>query len=136
MGIVKVLGFWLLITLGILSLSCTFVDGEISRLRDLLHEKDKKSLVTRKLKKASSESLKQFIKEVDSSGVLQKIIKRKIHIPKDSSLTLTSQVSRPNIFPNIFNQGDGFIVDAVVEWPIWCKLEDCIENESFIIELD
>ncbi|CAL8133867.1 unnamed protein product [Orchesella dallaii] len=70
----------------------------------------------------NAEDLKDFIEQVDSSGVLRKFLRRKMYLPEDSSLTFTSQVSRPNIFPNIFNQGEGFIVDAVVEWPIWLNL--------------
>jgi len=72
-------------------------------------------------KTENTDNLKEFIEQVDSSGLLRKFLKRKMHIPEDSSLSFTSQVSRPNIFPNIFNQGEGFIVDAVVEWPLWCK---------------
>ncbi len=120
MEIVNFFGYCIVLNVLLSSLSYSMVDGEI-RLRDMLQEKDKKALFTKKLKKTSTDNLKEFIKEVDKTGALRKII-RKIHIPKDSSLSLSTQVSRPNIFPNIFNQEDGFIVDAVIEWPLWCKL--------------
>lgn len=84
--------------------------------------KDKKTLINKKLKTAADpETLEDFIRQVDKSGLIRRIIRRKIYIPEDSTLELTSQVSRPNIFPNIFNQGEGFIVDAVVEWVLNCK---------------
>jgi hypothetical protein len=53
--------------------------------------------------------------------LLLKLFRRRIKIPEKSSLSLATQVSRPNIAPGIFNQEDGIIIDAVVEFPMWCK---------------
>lgn len=83
-----------------------------------------------------NDSLSDFINQIDAGGLIrQELRRRRIHIPADSVLSLSSQVSRPNIFPNIFNQGDGFIVDAVIEWPIWLDLhllaEALIEGEHY-----
>lgn len=53
--------------------------------------------------------------------LLLRLFRRRIKIPAKSSLSLATQVSRPNIFPGIFNQEDGFITDAVIEFPMWRK---------------
>ncbi|XP_035708990.1 uncharacterized protein LOC118436055 [Folsomia candida] len=59
--------------------------------------------------------------------LLLRLFRRRIKIPEKSSLSLATQVSRPNIFPGLFNQEDGFITDAVVEVPLWLDLDDFAE---------
>lgn len=53
--------------------------------------------------------------------LLLKLFRRRIKIPEHSSLSLSTQVSRPNFFPGLFKQEDGIITDAVVEAPCWGK---------------
>jgi hypothetical protein len=54
---------------------------------------------------------------------VNKWFRRKLKIPPKSSLSLNTQVSRPNIFPNVLNLDEGIVVDGVLEWPMWSKNE-------------
>jgi len=53
--------------------------------------------------------------------LFHKLFRRKLKVPPRSTLSLSTQVSRPNIFPRVLNQDEGIIVDGVLEWPMWSK---------------
>jgi len=44
--------------------------------------------------------------------------RRRLGIPKDSTLTLTVQLTRTDIFPGLFFFSEGMLTDGVVEVPI------------------
>ena len=53
-----------------------------------------------------------------------KIFGKRLKIPEGSSISLAVQVSRPDVMPGLFFQGDAIVMDAVLETPMWCKLTD------------
>ncbi|CAG7831464.1 unnamed protein product, partial [Allacma fusca] len=61
--------------------------------------------------------------EFDPEYMKKKIFWKKLNIPEGSSLSLAIQVSRPDILPGIFFQGDGIVLDAVIEVPLWFDLD-------------
>jgi len=48
---------------------------------------------------------------------------KKISVPSGTSLSLTTQVSRPKIMPGLFLVDDAVILDAVVELPLWMDVD-------------